>query len=211
MGRVADLDRGAYVALASLGADGDAAGDEPGDQHAGRGGHPRPGDHGAGGQADDDGVGEDDEGEHVATALRGAASGGALGLRGRTGGHGDGRGDRPGDVGGHGRGHDGLDRRVGLGLHRGPEGGADRRDDEPGAATVDGLATREHPHRVRELLDRPAADHLVVVLEGLGDQVDGPRHGKGDEDESAQVHVGSVGARSTSEADVKWCVAELLV
>jgi hypothetical protein len=50
-----------------------------------------------------------------------------------------------------------------------------------------------------------------VVLEGLGDQVDGPRHGKGDEDESAQVHARSVGAGSASEADVKWCVAELLV
>jgi hypothetical protein len=50
-----------------------------------------------------------------------------------------------------------------------------------------------------------------VVLEGLGDQVDGPRHGKGDEDESAQVHARSVGARSVSGADVKWCVAELLV
>jgi hypothetical protein len=64
---------------------------------------------------------------------------------------------------------------------------------------------------VRELLDRTTADDLVVVLEGLGDQVDGPRHGKGDEDESAQVHDRSVGARRTTGTDVKWCVAELLV
>ena len=48
------------------------------------------------------------------------------------------------------------------------------------AEPVDRLATGQDPHRVRELLDRAAADDLVVVLEGLGDQVDGPREGEHD-------------------------------
>jgi hypothetical protein len=100
---------------------------------------------------------------------------------------------------------------VGLGLDRRAECRADRRDHQAGVAAVDGLATGEHPHRVGELLDGAAADDLVVVLEGLGDEVDGPRHGKGDEDQSAQVHARSVGAKTMSGADVKRCVAELLV
>ena len=109
-----------------------------------------------------------------------------------------------------GRGHR-LGCHVGLGLDRGPQVGADRGDDEAGVAPVDGLAAREDPHGVGELLDRLAAHDLVVVLEGLGDEVDGPRHGKGDEDQSAQVHARSVGAIGGTGTDVKWCVAELLV
>ena len=49
---------------------------------------------------------------------------------------------------------------------------------------------------------------LVVVLQRLGDQVDGPGDGEGDEDHSAQVHAHEVRSASTPWGGCPRCVAE---
>ena len=66
------------------------------------------------------------------------------------------------------------------------------RDDEAGVTAVDRLASGQHAHRLGEAFDRTTADDLVVVLERLGDQVDGPGHRQGNEDQRAQVHTSEV-------------------
>ena len=96
--------------------------------------------------------------------------------------------------------------------------GAAGRDDQARVPAVDRLAAGEHPHGVGEAVDRPAAHHVVVVLERLRDQVDGPRHGEGDEDQRAQVHesevrIGSAtpGRMSTGVSQnnsCDWCEAQ---
>ena len=60
-------------------------------------------------------------------------------------------------------------------------------------------------------VDRPAARHLVVVLERLGDQVDGPRQGEDDEDECAEVHAIDVRSGTRARPQAARCVGRSLV
>ena len=171
---------------ASLGADHQPAGDQPGDQQGGGRGGPPPADQVEGGDADDRDVGQQQQPEHAPATTRGPGDGLAAGAR----------------VG---------DRRALRGDHR--RGGRPARGhDQPGVATVDGLASREHPHPVREPVDRPAADDLVVVLERLRDQVGGPGDREGHEDESAEFHASEVrSARRTRAVQAGQCVAKQLL
>ena len=61
---------------------------------------------------------------------------------------------------------------------------------------------------VGEPVDRPAAHHLVVVLERLRDQVDGPGHGKGDEDQCAEVHESEVRSLARGRARMSTGVSQ---
>ena len=88
---------------------------------------------------------------------------------------------------GRGLGRDGRHRRGASGGH-----------DQAGLAATDRLAAGQHAHGVREALDGAAAHRLVMVLERLGDEVDGPGHRQGDEDQCARVHTPEVRFASTA-------------
>ena len=121
------------------------------------------------GQCPDDDECEDEHTEHAATTLRGLAGSGTrvVGATHRVGLERRRLPGRVARVGGH---------VVGRAWGRGRDGLGDLRGSRLGLAGED-------PHLVGVTLDQPVAGHLVVVLEGLGDQVDGPREGEHDEDD----------------------------
>ena len=152
-----------------LAADHQPAGDQPGDEQSGGDGGVPVVDVAERGDGAGRDVGQQDQAEDPATTTGGAAGGSRWSLM-------AGMAARRDALGG--------DDRGGRGATRG--------DDQPGVAAVDRLAARQHPHGVGEAVDGAAAHHVVVVLERLRDQVDGPRHGKGDEDQRAEVHESEV-------------------
>ena len=101
-----------------------------------------------------------------------------------------------------GRGRGAVAGRATGGGAGGRPGGRDAPARPPGQGSAGGTSTwprrgsrsrclaraGEDPHLVGVALDQPVARHLVVVLERLGDQVDGPREGEHHEDDCRQVH-----------------------
>ena len=183
--------------------DHEPAGDQPGDEQRrpGTATHGQVDDPGHG-EPDDDGVGEQDQAEHAtAAAGRLRAGGAAYGTSGRA------------STARRRSGVPAEEARVGRPWSTtvGIDGGATGGHDQAGLAAADRLAARQHPHGVGEALDGAAAHRLVMVLERLGDQVDGPGHRQGDEDQCARVHSPRLGSPAQHGADVYRCVAKQLV